>query len=317
MIGSASPSRIHCREIETSDIDALVDLLRRGFFPSRLNDWLQRFQRLSAHSTPPGFPKFGYLLEHKGTPVGVCLTIYSAVPLNGEAKIRCNVSSWYVEPGFRGYAAMLASRGDGRKNVTYFNVTPDPRTIPILEARGYMPYCSGWLAAIPALCPDLCSVRVKLVTTEEPPDQNLPPAESELLSAHASYGCVSVTCSSEDGTHPFVFVPRKKLGFLPFALLIYCRDLADFVRFAKPLGQFLARRRLLVVVVDSNGPIRGLVGRYISGHPKYFKGPERPRLGDLAYSELAMFPRMGEKTPWEILAREFRTLWHRWQDRIG
>ena len=38
-----------------------------------------------------------------------------------------------------------------------------------------------------------------------------------------------------------------------------------------------------------------LVGKYLDARPKYFKGPHRPRLGDLAYSELAMFPVRGER----------------------
>ena len=43
------------------------------------------------------------------------------------------------------------------------------------------------------------------------------------------------------------------------------------------------------VIVDSNGPIPGLVGMYRRGSmPKYFKGPRRPRLGDLAYTEYAL-----------------------------
>ena len=76
---------------------------------------------------------------------------------------------------------------------------------------------------------------------------------------------------------------------MPCAQLIYCRDIADFVRFAGPLGRFLALRGRPFVIVDSNGPIPGLVGIYRRGSmPKYFKGPRRPRLGDLAYTEYAL-----------------------------
>jgi hypothetical protein len=36
----------------------------------------------------------------------------------------------------------------------------------------------------------------------------------------------------------------------------------------------------------------GLVGKYFPdrGYPKFFKGSERPRIGDLTYSELVLFP---------------------------
>jgi len=103
-----------------------------------------------------------------------------------------------------------------------------------------------------------------------------------------------LVCSSGNRRYPFVFMPRRKFGLVPFAHLVYCRDVADFVRFAGPLGRFLAWRGYPLVVLDSNGPIRGLIGAYFGTHPKYFKGPDQPRLGDLAYSELAMFRIAGE-----------------------
>jgi hypothetical protein len=44
------------------------------------------------------------------------------------------------------------------------------------------------------------------------------------------------------------------------------------------------------MLIDSNGPISGLVGKYLKNYmPKYFKGPVAPHLGDLAYTEVAMF----------------------------
>jgi hypothetical protein len=56
------------------------------------------------------------------------------------------------------------------------------------------------------------------------------------------------------------------------------------------MGRFLAMRGRPLVVIDANGPIPGLVGKYLDARqPKYFKGPDRPRLGDLVYSETAMF----------------------------
>jgi hypothetical protein len=54
-------------------------------------------------------------------------------------------------------------------------------------------------------------------------------------------------------------------------------------------GVFLARRGFALVVLDTNGPVRGLIGTYSAWHVKYFKGPDQPRLGDPAYSERALF----------------------------
>jgi hypothetical protein len=72
-----------------------------------------------------------------------------------------------------------------------------------------------------------------------------------------------------------------------YAYLAYCRDVEEFVRYSGPLGRFLVRRGLPLVVLDSNGPIKGLSGRDCDD-PKYFKGPDTPRLGNMAYSERVM-----------------------------
>jgi hypothetical protein len=52
----------------------------------------------------------------------------------------------------------------------------------------------------------------------------------------------------------------------------------------------LAWRGRPFVVIDANGPIAGLTGRYFADTmPKFYRGPVRPRLGDLAYTETALF----------------------------
>ena len=76
---------------------------------------------------------------------------------------------------------------------------------------------------------------------------------------------------------------------MPFARLVYCRDVEDFVRFAGPLGRYLVRRGFPLVVLDANGPVPGLIGKYSNDFPKYFKGPDKPRLGDMAYSTRVIF----------------------------
>ncbi len=290
----ASSPRLRCREIGLADIEALVNLLTDGFRRRSHDDWARAFKCLSQHPTPPGFPKYGYLLECEDTPVGLILLIYSSILVNGEPKIRCNICSWYVKPAFRAHAAILASRAPRHNHVTYFNVTPAPHTVPMLEAHGFERYCTGWFAALPALHGGSDKAHVKLVTSNEPLE-GLQPTEAELLLAHANYGCISLTCRSNGSTYPFVFMPRRKFGVVPFVYLAYCRDRQDFVRFAGQLGRFLARSGFPLVVLDSNGSIGGLVGAYFDGYPKYFKGPDRPQLGDLAYSELAMFRITGEK----------------------
>jgi len=289
---SSTRREVRCRQISTDDIPGILTLLARGFPERNRAHWLRGLDRMAEHGTPRGYPRYGYLLEADGTPVGLVLVIFSSMAENGVTKIRGNVASWYVEPAFRSYAAMLTSRALAHKDVTFLNVTPALHTWPILEAQGYARYCTGQFLAFAALGGGPCSARVRTVSNDLRPADDLPASEVELLRAHAGYGCLSLTCSFANRRHPFVFMRcwhRWKIGWFPYALLVYCRSLEDFVRFSGPLGRFLAWRGMPMVFIDSNGPIPGLIGKTIDMGPKFYRGLHPPHLGDVAYTEQVMF----------------------------
>ncbi len=278
-----------CRQIEEQDLDAIVTLLTQGFKEQRNREfWIQALARLARHDTPPGLPRFGYILQAEGSIVGVILLIFTLLRTGSVPFVRCNLSSWYVEEPFRLYAPLLISRALRHGEATYFNLTAVPHTFPILHAQGFHRYCEGRFLAIPALSRGPAGATVEAFAAGSDRD-GLSDAEVKILETHAEYGCVSVVCRHAGQAVPLVFAPRRKLGIGGMALLAYCRDVADFVRFAGPVGRFLFQRGLFAVAVDSDGPIDGLIGRFAANKPKFFRGPERPRPGDMVYSERTMF----------------------------
>jgi len=279
---------VRCREIGSADVDRLVDLFTRGFRIRPREFWVRAFTRLTERPALPGYPRYGYLLEADGAPVGAILLIFSSSIVQGQPKIRCNVSSWYAEPAFASYAAMLVSHALRDEQVTYFNITPSSHTLPILGAQGYKPYSGGRYLVVPMLSAPSVDTRIEALAPGVS-DADLPTFETELLLDHAGYGCISLVCRAPNQRYPFVFLPLRTLHVIPVAYLAYCRDLDNFVRFAGALGRFLARRGFPLVVLDSTEPVQGLYGKYMNGHRNYFKGPDRPRLGDIAYSERVMF----------------------------
>jgi len=282
-------SGIRSRQIGESDIPAVADLLAAGFKTKPRAFWSHVFACLNEHSTPSGFPKYGYLLETGGIAVGAIIQIFTAMPGSGEPRIRCNVSSWFVEDPFRSYASLLVSKALCHRNVTYLNVTPASHTLSIIEAQGYSQYSRGLFVAIPVLRFPARSARVTAVKLDGSPPEHTDFFEHRLLVDHAKYGCLSLWCRTAESAYPFVFRPRVHRG-IPCAQLVYCRSLDHFVQFAGSLGRFLIARGRSLVVIDSDRPVPGLIGRYFRVEkPKYFKGPDRPRLGDLAYTEVAMF----------------------------
>jgi hypothetical protein len=281
-------SQVRCREIGTADVDEIVGLLTAGFraVTSRMF-WVRALERLAEHPTPAGFPKYGYLLESDGRPVGVILLIFTNLHAEEKVSVRCNVSSWYVEPTFRTYGSLLIARALKRRDVTFLNATPARNTWPILEAQGYARLCNGRFVALPMLRspPRHCVV----AAVGSASLAGLDASEAETLRAHASYGCLSLICTLGDRKLPFVFAVRRKRRVVPVATLIYSRDQESFIEVAGSLGRYLARRGIFLVNLDANGRIPGLVGRYRDNLPRFFKGADRPRWGDLAFTELAMF----------------------------
>lgn len=275
--------RVRCREIEAPDLGRVVDLLTEGYGLGKRDLWLEKVARLSEHCSPPSFPKYGYLLEHSDTLIGSIFTIFSKTIIEGESKIRCSLANWYVRPKFRSHAAFLASRALKYRDVTYLHINPRRDVIPLLRAQGYKQYCSGQFMALPLLSLKSQVALVRPIGVGDSVNADFESWEGEILRVHAGYGCISLVCEVGSERYPFVFAPRFKRG-VPFVRLIYCRDIGDFIRFVQPLGRFLARRGFFLVALDANEPIKSLVGGYFDRFPKFFKGPDQPRLGDLAYT---------------------------------
>jgi hypothetical protein len=280
---------LRCRQIDEADIEAVASLLARGFPARHRQFWLGAFAQLTRHAQPAGLPKYGYLLESRGAVVGGILLICSTVRAGDTPSTRCNLSSWYVEPPFRAYAPLLVSQALRHKDVTYINVSSAPHTRPIIEAQGFARYADGIFVAMPMLQGLFDGPKVTVLPAKSEPTAAYDPFERDVMLQHVAHGCIGLWCVTAERAYPFVFRPRMVRRIFPCAQLIYCRDVADFVRFAGPIGRYVARYGKPFVVLDANAHIPGLFGFFSRGKmPKYFKGPQRPRLGDLAYTENAV-----------------------------
>jgi hypothetical protein len=241
---------------------------------------------------PEGFPRFGYMLDHEGAPVGVLLLIYTARDDGGGTSIRCNLSSWYVEAAFRSYAPMLTNVAQRHKHVTYVNISPAHWTWRTIEAQGFRAYCGGLFFSFPVLSGPARGMRVEVVQQNAQAVDGLSEADVALLAQHGAYGCLSLVCRAADGRgFPFVLQSKRfRRIALPVMQLIYCADVADYVACAGAIGRFLLRRGWISVALDANGRMRDLVGLYSEPRGrKYFKGPRRPRLADLSDTELVIY----------------------------
>ena len=272
---------IVCRQLKAGDLESTVALLCRGFPERAPGYWRRAFQRLAARDVPEGLPRYGYVMSDHGVPVGIVLLI-SAVADDGRRRI--NISSWYVEPAYRGYSSVMMATPFKLKDVTFFNVSPAPNTLETIAAQGFRPYVGGTFHALVALARPVRGVTIEMIAATDAQD-------SSLLQRCAAAGCLAFEATHGTERFPFAFLPRRFFGDrLPGAQLVYCRDMAEFVRFAGPLGRRLSRHGVLSVMIDANGPIAGLPGWYLPGRrQKFFRGDPPPRLGDLTETELLLF----------------------------
>ena len=245
---------IRCRQIGEADIAAVARLLARGFPNRGRRFWLHALQRLTGHEPPPGLPKYGYLLETGGDPVGAILLIFSTMREGDQIATRCNLSSWYVEPAFRTYATLLVSQALRHKDVTYLNVSAGAAHLADHRGAGLFALLRRRFHrhADPARTFQGAG-RESFRRRPNSPTVAFDPFDREILSQHAAHGCISLWCATAERAYPFVFRPRLVKSLLPCAQMIYCDDIADFVRFAGPIGRYLARHGKPFVIVDSNG----------------------------------------------------------------
>lgn len=288
---SATPPPVKTRQISARDIPAIIELTLAGFaVPRRRRFWENFFACLHRRAVPSGYPRYGHLMESDGRIVGFLMLIYSKVCENGQESIRCNVTTFYIEPTFRIFASLLAAIPLKDKAVTVVNITPASHTQKMIEATGFVKYSEGGFFAIPLLSPASKILRVRVIDGLSTPDVPHERHEHELLLEHAHYGCTTLWCVTEEEAHPFVFRAHKVRNLFPCSRLVYCRKAETFVQFARPIGLYLARKFQLLVVLDANEPLPGLFGIHHPGYsPRYFHGPNRPKLGDLAYTETALF----------------------------
>jgi hypothetical protein len=275
------PAGVRVRQIEEGDTDAVVALLSCGFSDRTSDYWRNAMARLKARHLPGDYPRYGYALTDKGAVTGVLLLIFSRTDAGD---IRANVSSWYVEPKYRLFSNMLLAQALRIPDVTFVNVSPAPHTLQTIGQQGFVPYVGGTFVAAAALGVPRFGAEI----TDVAPSDG---ADASILQRHSALGCLSFEVNYRGKTYPFVFLPRiDRSSGVKFVQLVYCHDVADFTLLSGPLGRRLLRRGFLFVILDANGPIKGLAGHYFAGRKvKCSRGAAPPRLGDLTETELVLF----------------------------
>ena len=296
---SGPQPKVRVRTLDFGDQEGVIACLSRHF-PERSDAyWRAGWSQLATREVPDGCPRFGHCLDAGGAIVGVLLVIHSARGEGGDTLLTANNSSWCVDVTHRMFAGGLALGAMRRKDVVYTNVSAAPHTLRSLPALGYQAINSGQFLFAPLLAPRRGGARAQSFDEGSAAAARLPAWERRLLADHAALGCFSCVVETDSRVYGFVTINERILrGRIPCAEVIYGGSGEALALCAGSIGRDVLRLRQGLLLVDSNGPVPGLLGRYIVGRNlKFFKGPRTPNLGDNAYSELVYLGR-GNAAPY-------------------
>ena len=270
---------IRCRLIEDADLDAVAELLARGFPDRSAGYWRSGLERLRA--LPAGdYPRYGYVLEDGARLGGVLLTIYTP-DLDAP---RCNLSSWYVDPDYRHLAMHLDRAATRERKTTYLNISPAEHTRKLIQALGYVSLNEDTVIALPWSSP---SRGAKVEAYGARHDEVLSPFEARLARDHLAWGCIALVA----GDKLFVFQHKRLPGIAYGAVhVLYCPSPDDLIYLAGPLGRALLKQGVFLWKIDGPAVPKGLIGWHFTGRSaRWTKGPNPPHLNNLSYTELAVF----------------------------
>jgi hypothetical protein len=278
------------RNIDDRDLPNVVSLLCEGFPRRTAAYWWAALKRLGERERPANSEKYGYTLTTGDVLSGIALTIPSIhIGASGLQQF-VNISSWYVRPSHRGRAAKaLYNHASGRDGVTYTNLSAAAHTIKTITSFGFQEWTTGQMLALGLTHRRSPSKGPRILTLDQAKSAGLSDAETQVLSDHASFGCIVFCIELADRLSPFIFLRRRIKSVLPCAQLIYCQSLDDLVAHSRAVWCWLAARGFPFMIVDASGPIEGLTGHYVSGKAsKYVKGPLPAKAIDHTYSEMVL-----------------------------
>jgi hypothetical protein len=273
------------REITDDDLQAVHELLVEGFSLRSEDYWTKGLANLGSLPRVDGFPRYGYVVDADDGPQGLLLTITSD---RGGQGARTHFSSWYVREPYRQFALSLFRHALELKSTTFINPSPADHILPILKAFDFEPYTTGMLMIDLRTAVRGRSSRGAVQRLGSGDFAELPEPERRIAEDHLRMGCdvLRLETDARDG----LLIHRRKWirRVLPCSQVILA-DPELMIDLAGPVMRAFASRGSLLSLCDVGQTTRPAVGRVFPHGIRYFKGAAPPPVGDLSYSELAVF----------------------------
>jgi len=296
---------VHVRPVEVRDIELICAMLHRAGFEGGEVDRVKPeiWRNLFDYGWLEQKPDRGFVLVDNTRIVGFLGTIYAKREINGKVGLTCNLSSWYVEPRYRGWGAALLRAALRDVSVTYISLTPNPLSEQVFKMLGFSELSDSMLALPPFLhAGTFRHARPRISFDPDDVRASLNDRQRSIFDDHAPYDCLQLAV--QDGPeHAYIVVKRRvmpvpKLASLlhagmtmPCSEILHCSNPPLLTRHLERVKlAILWRQRTVLLLAETRRFPRRLHGATMKERASY-----RSRLFDASeldklYSEFVLLP---------------------------
>jgi acetoacetyl-CoA synthetase len=272
------------------DASDVCRLLHEGFPNVESSSW----HCLFTYSWDRSPPDRGYVLVGDKRIVGFLGTVYAEREINGKHGVVCNLTSWYIRPGWRGWGGAMLNRALQDHTKTYTVFTPSPLPKQMFEMLNFTSL--GDTVALPPLRQPGFQ-RGPLIVCE--PDQvraYLDDVHRRIFDHHAGYDCLALVAAEPDG-YAFMVLkrrfssPHRLVPSVPTSRMIYCSNPTLLMRCAEHIKMAIMRKqRTFAVLVNDNWLPQRLHGIRTKARSLFRSPVFSAHELDMLYSEIVLLP---------------------------
>ena len=273
------------RPIDRRSLDETLPLLQRGFAHAPAF-WAAALERLKRYQSAAPDTPAAYLLDVKGAPVGVILTIASArTAADGATRSVVNLSSWFVDEADRWRARRRLQQLTASNDTLYTDLTP---TVPVQSMIGRLGF-SRWTEGTLLFPLPLHAIGragdTHVVRFDNLPADALPAPVQRIMTDHAALGCLTAALWDGARLHPLIFSRMSRKG-LPIARLLYAEDRSVVRGHMAAIARYLLREKAVLLAMSADRSER-VPGSFFTQRapPAFYKGTMNTAAIDHAYSE--------------------------------
>ena len=291
LLSGQSVSRSHngprIRVVDDRDAGKVCELLNAGFHHKL--PWYRMFEHRWQHDVMPR----GFVLTDNDKIVGFIGLICVPRVFSGKSGLVCNLSSWYVEPEYRGWSNALLAAATQFEGVTYTSLTPGPIARRILLAMGFSPLDKESHYLPPFL--QVATLRGDAQLIFDPVEMRpmLSESRQRVMDDHCRYDCLPMLLIDGDESAFAIFrrrVFRRRFYHVPYSEMLYCSADHLMDRSLERVKLGVMRRQRTVLMTVGKQYIPTSYGITITGRNLYRSDTFAAHELDKLYSELALLP---------------------------